>query len=141
MLEGRSQVKLWIQRLTAIIFLDKYASKLCSVLTIHDSATGNPKRRQPKKQAIALLPMSKPTSGPDVSIRKAFSLFAPNATICAGLTKDMIRVGAKYIVQTASQPVRRSRRVTTTSNCGFVSAFHEQCPKNQRQTRASPRAA
>eukprot|EP00961_Rhodomonas_salina_P229917 3107200-Rhodomonas_salina.1 len=100
--------------------------------------------------------MSKPASGPDVSIRNAFSLFAPNATTCAALTKDPTSVGAKYIVPTASQPVRRSRRVTvhtrqvagaaflsyTTlamlsaeqTNCGFVSAFHEPCPKNQRQT-------
>eukprot|EP00961_Rhodomonas_salina_P008937 122103-Rhodomonas_salina.1 len=27
------------------------------------------------------------------------------------------------------------------TNCGFVSAFHKPCPKNQRQTRASPLAA
>eukprot|EP00961_Rhodomonas_salina_P235135 3178088-Rhodomonas_salina.1 len=27
------------------------------------------------------------------------------------------------------------------TNCGFVSAFRKPCPKNQRQTRASQRAA
>eukprot|EP00961_Rhodomonas_salina_P263056 3554802-Rhodomonas_salina.1 len=119
----------------------------------------------PKVQVV-YLPISKPPAGVDVSIRNALRVMKPNAKQCVDLTNRPM--GPKYLIPQASQPVTQSRsklgsnRILTRkvgtnaallaaatlsmlsagqSEHAYTSVYHEPEQKNQRQARASSKAA
>eukprot|EP00961_Rhodomonas_salina_P200927 2710691-Rhodomonas_salina.1 len=75
-----------------------YGKQLCLkvILTVCEGTL----RRKLRRTQIAVLPISKPDDGVDISIRKALKIAALNTIICAGLTKNSSQhcANLKYIV-------------------------------------------
>ena len=113
----------------------------------------------------AIVPVSKPTTGPDVSLRHVIASVKPKAVKCVDLTENA--QGKKYVEPQARegqpQPMRATGRckiMTRPVKSGmallsmatmamlaegqekhnFTSVFHERDPANQRAARACSRA-
>lgn len=132
------------------------------LLTVHKGKQFPGKLKYQKAE----VPVSAPSTGPDVSICRALSLSVPNAVRCVDLTKTA-SCGKKFITPQPNEhkqhppPKTGQYRLRTRkpragaellvfavmtmlsaaqADHGFSSAFHDRDPKNQRAARASPRA-